>query len=240
MTAANQTLYRRFYREVFTPALAPYQFERVGRQNVWRRDTSAGLIQLIGAGAGWLGGSRQLAWDVYVPGLDDLMRGDGPPLPVGGKVGLGYGCVWGIASDVIQPEVLADHPELAAYFELLPDQTVEDRRALGTRVRSTLQLFVKHLDRLQTLESLLKLLTLGDPVGHGRYMPNKALTPLWATGVAVLANSPDLPLVVENLEKAREGWSVTGGQLGLPSGRRMWDPVVVRLLTAARSMGTAR
>jgi hypothetical protein len=159
---------------------------------------------------------------------------------VGGKVGLGYGCVWGIASDVIQPEVLADHPELAADFELLPDQTLDDRRDLGIRVRSTLQLFAKHLERLETLQSLLQLLTLGDPVARGRNVPNRALTPLYATGIAILTNSPSLPRVVQNLEKAREGWSGTGGQLGLPSGRRMWDPVVDRLLTVARSMGTAR
>lgn len=238
MARANQALYRKFYRDVFTPALAPFQFARVGQQNVWRKDTSGGLTQLIGAGAGWLGGSRQLAWDVYVPGLDDLMRGDGPPLPLGGQVALGYGCVWGIASELIRPEVLANRPELAADFELVPEQSLEDRGRLGIRVQSALRLFAEHLETLQTPENVLRLLTVDDPIGNRRYMPNKALTPVYAAAVAILGKSPDLQRVVANLETAREGWSVPGGQQGLLSGRRVWDPVADRLLKAARSMAS--
>jgi hypothetical protein len=96
MARAEQTLYRRFYREVFTPALAPFGFARVGQQNVWRRDTNGGLIQLIGAAAGWLGGRRDLEWDVFVPGLDELMRADGPPFHSAGGLPSGTATLVGV------------------------------------------------------------------------------------------------------------------------------------------------
>jgi hypothetical protein len=238
MARANQTLYRQFYREVFTPALAQFQFKRVGLQNVWRKDTSGELVQLIGAAAGWFGGSRVVEWDIFVPGLDDLMRGDGPPLPLGGRVALGYCHVSGLASYLIRPEVLADHPELAADFELLPDQTLEDRARIATRIRSTLRLFAEHLENLQTLENLLGLLGVDDPAGHRRFMPNRVLTPIYAAGISILANSPDLHRFVETLEAERNAWSVPEGRLGLPSGPRVWGPVADRLLRVAHSMAT--
>jgi hypothetical protein len=236
MARANQTVYRQFYREVFTPALVPFQFKRVGLQNVWRKDTSGELVQLIGAAAAWFGGSRAIGWEIFVPGLDNLMQGDGPPLPLGGRVALGYCHVSGLASDLIRPEVLADHPELAADFELMPDQTLEDRVRLESRVQSTLRLFGEHLGHLQTLENLLRLLTVDDPVGDRRYMPNKVLTPIYATGIAILANSQDLQRVVVNLEAERNAWGLPEGRLGLPSGTRVWGPVVDRLLKVAHSM----
>jgi hypothetical protein len=236
MTAANQTLYRRFYREVFMPALAPFQFERVGQQNVWRKDTSGGLIQLIGAAAGWLGGSRELEWDIFVPGLDDLMRGDGPPLPLGGRIALGYCHVSGRVSGLIQPDVLANRPELTGDFELIPDQAAEERRQLEQRVQATLRLFAGSLESLETLEDVLTLLTLTDPAGNGRFMPSRTLTPVYAAGIAILARSPDLRRVIADLEAARSGWSTL--QSGFPRGRRVWGLVADRLLHAAHSAET--
>jgi hypothetical protein len=234
MTAANQTLYRRFYREVFTPALTPFQFARVGQQNVWRKDTSGGLTQLIGAGAGWHGGRRELEWDIFVPGLDDLMRGDGPPLPLGGRIALGYCHVSGRVSDLIQSDVLANRPELTGDFELIPDQTADDRRQLEQRAVATLRLFASSLESLQSLEDVLTLLTLTDPAGKARFMPSRTLTPVYAAGIAILARSPDLKRVIADLEAARSDWSAL--QSGFPSGKRVWGLVADRLLHAAQSI----
>jgi len=232
MARANETLYRQFYREVFTPALAPFQFARVGQQNVWRKDTTGGLVQLIGAAAGWLGGRRELEWDIFVPGLDDLMRGDGPPLPLGGRIALGYCHVSGRVSDLIRPEVLADRSELTGDFELTPDQTVEDRRQLEQRVLATLRLFASSLESLQSLEDVLKLLTLTDPAGKRRFMPSRTLTPVYAAGIAIIARSPDLQRVIASLEAARSDWGTL--QSGFPSGRHVWGLVADRLLQAAQ------
>jgi hypothetical protein len=233
MARANQTLYRQFYREVFTPALAPFQFARVGQQIVWRKDTSGGLIQLIGAAAGWLGGRRVLEWDIFVPGLDDLMRGDGPPLPLGGRIALGYCHVSGRVSGLIRPDVLADRSELTGDFELTPDQTAEDRRQLEQRVLATLRLFASSLESLQSLEDVLALLTLTDPAGNGRFMPNRTLTPVYAAGIAILARSPDLQRVIADLETTRSDWSAV--QSGFAAGRRVWGLVADRLVEAAQS-----
>jgi len=232
MARAHQTPYRQFYRDVFTPALAPFQFARVGQQNVWGRDTTGGLVQLIGAAAGWLGGSRELEWDIFVPGLDDLMRGDGPPLPFGGRVALGYCHVSGRVSDLIRPSVLADHPELTSDFELTPDQTPEDRRQLEVRVHTTLELFAKHLQSLETLEDLLRLLTVTDQLGDRRFMPNAALTPLYAAGIAILARSPDLPRIAAELRSAQE--KSLASRQGRPN--PVWGHVGERLLESAQSI----
>ena len=225
-------MYRRFGRDVVTPALAPFHFDRVGATNAWRRDTDDGLVQLIGFAAGWLGGSRELEWDIFVPGLDDLMRGDGPPLPFGGKVALGYCHVSGRASHVIRPDVLADRPELTSDFELSLDQTSEERRQLEDRVRTTLQLFARHLENLETLQDLLRLLTDADPAAHQRFMPNAALTPFDAAGIAILARSSELPRATAELRIAIEKARASRGRLPNP----VWDPVAERLLRIAASI----
>jgi hypothetical protein len=232
MARANQAMYRKFYRDVFTPALAPFRFARVGQQNVWRKDTSGGLVHLIGAAAGWLGGSRELEWDIFVPDLDHLMRGDGPRLPFGGRVALGYCHVSGRAAHFIRPGVLADHPELTADFELVQEQTTEERHQLEGRVHSTLQLFANRLESFETLEDILRLLTVTDPAGDRRFMPNKALTPWYAVGIAILAKSPDLPRLVAQLRTAQEESRVQrrGGS------NPVWDPVANRLLEIAKSI----
>lgn len=225
-------MYRRFCREIVTPALAPFHFDRVGATQTWRRDTNGGLVQLIGFAAGWLGGSRELEWDIFVPGLDDLMRGNGPPLPFGGRVALGYCHVSGRASGLIEPDVLVDHPELTSDFELTPDQTTEERRQLEGRVHTTLQLFANHLDSLETLEDVLRLLTVTDPAADRRFMPNKALTPWYAVGIAILAKSPDLRRLVAELRTAQEESRAKrrGGS------NPVWDPVATRLLETAKSI----
>jgi hypothetical protein len=234
MARANQTLYRQFYREVFTPALAPFGFSRVGQQNTWRKDTSGGLIQLIGAAAGWLGGRRDLEWDVFVPELDDLMRGDGPALPLGGRVALGYCHVSGRVQDLISPDVLANRTDVTADFELTPEQPVDERVRLQAQVEASLLLFADNLQRIESLEDLVELLVFVDPTGEHRSMPNPALTPLYAAGIAILARSRHLERALSDLQAFVDRSESRPAQFlaRLP----VWNQVANRLLAAASAI----
>jgi hypothetical protein len=234
MARAEQTLYRRFYREVFTPVLARFGFVRVGQQNTWRKDTNGGVIQLIGAAAGWLGGRRVLEWDVYVPGLDGLMRADGPALPLGGRAALGYCHVSGHVSDLIKPDVLANRPDLTGDFELTPEQSADERLELQARVEATLALFAGNLQRMESLEDLIELLVFVDPTGVHRFMPNEALTPLYAAGIAVLAKSRHLDRVVSDLEAWRNERESRAPQF--MSRLPVWEPMADRLLVTASAI----
>lgn len=231
MAAANPTLYRRFYRDVFTPALATYGFVRVGEQSTWRKDTNGGLIQLIGAAAGWLGGTRDLEWDVFVPGLDELMRADGPALPLGGRVALGYCHVSGRVHELIKPDVLANRPDLTGSFELAPEQTDEERLQLEARVEVSLKLFAENLRHMESLEDLVELLVLVDPAGEHRFMPNEVLTPLYAAGIGILARSRHLDRIESDLVAWRSKRESSPPQFmsRLPVWERVADHLLGRL-----------
>ena len=222
--SGSPSQYRQFYRSVVTPTLRNQFFGQVGASTTWRRDASGGLIHLVTAAAHWTGGARQLSWHVFVPGLDDVMRGDGPALPLGGRVAPGYCHISGTTRELILPETLAAHPEYTEDFEVTGEQSHEEVSRIGERVRATLLLFSRTLEALQSPADALALLVDQDPAAQHRFMPNRSLTPLYAAALAILTHSPRRDELVGALMQPTLGKSFEQN--------KVWWPVVQRLTSA--------
>jgi hypothetical protein len=137
-------------------------------------------------------------------------------------------------ADLIKPDILADRTDVAADFELTPEQTVQERLQLQAQVEASLALFAGNLQQIESLEDLVELLVFADPAGEHRFMPNQALTPIYAAGIAILARSRHLERALSNLQAFVDGWESRPPQFlaRLP----VWNQVAVRLLVAANTI----